>query len=103
MVVSLPLNFSKSGWEEEKSRNTIGRTSDVGATPTSTQLNPGSIVQVGEQPSPALVLPSSHASVPFGSLMPSPHDDVHAPCVQSGSFTQKGVQPSPRSLLPSSH
>src|SRR5688572_4628153 len=66
-------------------------------------MYPGSSLQSAEQPSPGCVLPSSHSSAPPGSLMPSPQDDVQAPCEQSGSFTQKGVQPSPMSLSPSSH
>src|SRR5580692_7946622 len=38
---------------------------------------PGSIVHVAEQPSPEMVLPSSHCS--GGSRMPSPQRDTHAP------------------------
>src|SRR5882724_10841130 len=63
-------------------------------------LYPSSILQVEEQPSPSLVLPSSQSS--SLNLMPSPHGDVHAPESQFGSSWQSGVQPSPRSWFPSS-
>ena len=43
------------------------------------QVAPGSTVQVGEQPSPALMLPSSHASL--GNLMPSPQMATHGAAV----------------------
>ena len=39
--------------------------------PASTQAKPGSSVQVALQPSPAVLLPSSHCSLP--ATMPSPH------------------------------
>src|SRR5690606_7706341 len=81
-----------------------GSTSSVGVSVTGTHSNPGSTLQVGEQPSPAVVLPSSHSSlVSPGSLIPSPQAEVHAPWEQSGSFLQNGVQPSPWSLFMSSH
>ena len=52
----------------------------------------GSIVQSAEQPSPSMLLPSSHSSP--SSSMPSP---------QKGSTVQIAEQPSPSMLLPSSH
>src|SRR5215471_836702 len=62
-------------------------------------VNPGSIVQVGEQPSPATVLPSSHASP---TTMPSPHFDTHDAPAQLGSLRQSSEQPSNGRALPSS-
>ena len=41
------------------------------AAPTTGQMNPGSWLQVAEQPSPELVLPSSHCSSPV--RLRSPH------------------------------
>src|SRR5215471_15944393 len=63
------------------------------------QVNPGSIVQVGEHPSPETLLPSSHASP---TTMPSPHFDTHDAPVQSGSRRQSSEQPSNGRALPSS-
>src|SRR5262245_58244133 len=59
---------------------------------------------VGLQPSPAVVLPSSHCSVP--ATFPSPHWVAwQAPCahVQPHSISQPDEQPSPPEVLPSSH
>src|SRR5947208_2226059 len=63
-------------------------------------MNPGSILQAAEHPSPSTLLPSSQSS---WTTMPSPHRDVHEPAVQSGSFWQSAEQPSNGSALPSSH
>src|SRR5215471_11836401 len=62
-------------------------------------VNPGSIVQVAEHPSPETVLPSSHASP---TTMPSPHFDTHDAPEQSGSLRQSSEQPSNGKVLPSS-
>ena len=43
------------------------------------QVYPASIVHVLLQPSPSIVLPSSHPSVP--TVCPSPHIEVHTPVV----------------------
>src|SRR6476659_3040646 len=66
-------------------------------------MNPGSILQAAEHPSPSTLLPSSHASL---TTMPSPQRDVHEPSaavLQSGSFWQVAEQPSNGRALPSSH
>jgi hypothetical protein len=62
---------------------------------------PDSTVHVDEQPSPLLVLPSSHPSL---TTRPSPHFDVHWPvaALQLGSKWQVGEQPSLGRVLPSS-
>jgi hypothetical protein len=62
------------------------------------QVNPLSIWQVDEQPSPLTRLPSSHASP--GSTLPSPQAVVQAwvlplPSKQFGSFVQVFEQPLP--------
>src|SRR5436189_179011 len=66
------------------------------------------MVQVPEQPSPLLVLPSSHFSVP--AMMPSPHTtcgQTHfcpGTQMQLAPITlQLAEQPSPSVILPSSH
>ena len=71
------------------------------ASPTSVQSQLGSRWQSAEQPSPEVVLPSSHSS--SGSLRPSPHGEVQ-PMVpwHTGSDRQSAVQPSPPITLPSS-
>src|SRR5262247_334812 len=63
------------------------------------QVNPGSIVQVAEHPSPATLLPSSHGSP---TTMPSPHFDTQDAPAQSGSPRQSLEQPSKGRALPSS-
>src|SRR5262245_52722523 len=63
-------------------------------------VKPPSILQVEEQPSPSLLLPSSQSSL---STSPSPQRDVHAPAEQSGSAWQSLEQPSNGTSLPSSH
>src|SRR5262245_25901029 len=63
------------------------------------QVNPGSMVQVGEHPSPATLLPSSHASA---TTMPSPHFDTHDAPEHPGSLRQSSEQPSNGRALPSS-
>src|SRR5947209_5654969 len=70
-------------------------------SPAAWQSQPGSRWQSAEQPSPDVVLPSSHSS--SGSLRPSPHGEVQ-PMVptHSGSDRQSAVQPSPPITLPSS-
>src|SRR5699024_6492709 len=69
----------------------------------SVQVKPASVVQLGEQPSPAIVLPSSHSSVPPGRMTPSPQTATQVPPEQLGSFVQLAVQPSKGMRLPSSH
>src|SRR5512147_1280395 len=63
------------------------------------QVQPGSIAQMLEHPSPFAAFPSSHASP---STMPSPHFDVQEAPVQSGSLWQSCEQPSNGMVLPSS-
>src|SRR5262245_51065253 len=63
-------------------------------------MNPGSILQAAEHPSPSTLLPSSHGSL---TTMPSPQRDRHVPVLQSGSFWQSAEQPSNGRALPSSH
>ena len=63
-------------------------------------LKPCSTLQSGEQPSPSMLLPSSHSSP---STMPSPHVEVQALVpLHDGSFWQSDEQPSNGMLLPSS-
>src|SRR5215217_436925 len=66
---------------------------------------PASIVQVAEQPSLAVVLPSSQASEE--ALMPSPHVTAQTDGLPvqpwPGSIAQVAAQPSPLAVLPSSH
>src|SRR4029079_16394801 len=62
-------------------------------------MNPGSILQFAEQPSPSTLLPSSQSA---WTTMPSPQRDVHEALLQSGSFWQSAEQPSNGSALPSS-
>src|SRR5689334_9516201 len=84
------------------SRYRIGMVRVVGSGwVTAVQVKPGSIVQVGLQPSPATRLPSSHSS--SGVLMPSPHFAVHAPPPHGGSNVQLAEQPSYGMRFPSSH
>src|SRR5258707_8526193 len=86
----------------------MGRISGFGRTTVSVQANPGSILQLLEQPSPLTVLPSSH-SWPFclsmGSSNPSPQAVAQAPPAagQTGSSRQNGEQPSPVFEFLSSH
>src|SRR5215471_9083058 len=77
--------------------------SSVAGAPWSTivQVKPASTVQVAEQPSPDVVLPSSRAS--FGNFRPSPQTAVHVPLAHCGSSVQVGEQPSYGMSLPSSH
>ena len=83
-----------------KSRLTMG-TWMVGPSGGCLHVNPASMVQVDEQPSPDRLLPSSHCS-PV-SRMPSPHLPVHAPDpAQAGSTWQVDEQPSNGTVLPSS-
>src|SRR5262249_39498293 len=69
------------------------------------QLNPGSTVQVGEQPSPAVVLPSSHCSGPVTRSSPQigAHIDGAPVPNQPRSDVQGAEQPSPPVVWPSSH
>src|SRR4051794_22035165 len=60
---------------------------------------PGSFVQLDEQPSPSLVLPSSHSSL---MSRPSPHSEVQPSAAQVGSVWQVDEQPSKGTALPSS-
>src|SRR5690606_252375 len=60
---------------------------------------PGSFLQVDEQPSPSLVLPSSHSS---SMTRPSPQSEVQPSGVQVGSVWQNDEQPSNGVSLPSS-
>jgi len=66
---------------------------------------PGSSLQVGEQPSSGVVLPSSHASA--AAMMPSPHLGVHGlpgtrHCQPASTLWQSAEHPSPPVVLPSS-
>jgi hypothetical protein len=69
------------------------------------QLAPLSIWHVDEQPSPLIVLPSSHCSFPVTT--PSPHKGAHGLAgtrqIHPGSVMQVDEQPSPLVVLPSSH
>src|ERR1041384_1395799 len=60
---------------------------------------PGSFLQADEQPSPSLVLPSSHSS---SINSPSPHSDLQPSAMQVGSVWQVEEQPSNGIVLPSS-
>src|SRR5690242_17825106 len=69
---------------------------------------PGSVdLQSAAQPSPATVLPSSHASLPVTFRSPQTIVETHnCPGVgqtKFGSRLHKPVQPSPGVVLPSSH
>src|SRR5579862_1179518 len=86
------------------SRYRIGMESvatDADGWSTALHVHPGSTVQVGLQPSPAAVLPSSHSSV--SSTIPSPQTAVQVPPRQWGSIVQVCEQPSYGMRLPSSH
>src|ERR1700733_3513547 len=84
------------------SRYRIGIVNVVGgASLVAVHVQPGSIVHVDEQPSPFVVLPSSHCSL--GNLRPSPHTAVHVPPAHFGSIVHVGEQPSYGIKLPSSH
>jgi hypothetical protein len=68
------------------------------------QVNPVSIAQSAEQPSPETTLLSSHCSVP--AFLPSPHTGVQCEGepkqTKPGSTAHSGEQPSPETLLLSS-
>ncbi len=64
----------------------------AGGSLTAGQFQPVSTVQVDEQPSPAIVLPSSQPSC--GNLRPSPQTAVQVPPAHLGSMVQVGEQPS---------
>src|SRR3954452_2592909 len=86
----------------------IGNFSVSRTTGMASQTKPFSSLQSAEQPSPEMVLPSSHSCPPARSdfsSSPSPHAVLQGPPAagQTGSRRQKGEQPSPVSLLPSSH
>src|SRR5690349_9044858 len=69
---------------------------------TSSQVKPCSVMQVLEQPSPSIWLPSSQSS-PI--TRPSPHAELHPvvePGMHVGSFSQVSEQPSNGTTLPSS-
>src|SRR5690606_13151325 len=98
--------FPKSGWLSEWSRYTTGtRNTSMpftcsGGGKFCTQVKPGSMVQVLEQPSPLIWLPSSHSSL---IKRPSPHCEVQSwPPGQLGSATHTSEQPSKGTTLPSS-
>src|SRR6185437_15238369 len=76
---------------------------DGGAAVTSVHVQPVffSRWQVLSQPSPEVVLPSSHSSVP--NFRPSPQTAVQVPPWQWGSLVQVGEQPSYGMKFPSSH
>src|SRR5262245_23177176 len=63
------------------------------------QPNPASTVHVAVQPSPSMLLASSHASF---TTMPSPQRETQAPLVQLGSLWQSAEQPSKGTAFPSS-
>src|SRR5579862_7196772 len=83
----------------------MGRISGFGFTGTFMHVNPGSILQSDEQPSPFTVLPSSHCLPSPVRIKPLPHTLVQAPpaAAHLGSRRQNGEQPSPVTSLPSSH
>src|SRR6188768_3445508 len=62
-------------------------------------VKPPSFLQSCEQPSPSLVLPSSHSSL---MSRPSPHSEVQPVPVHLGSVWQVEEQPSKGTALPSS-
>src|SRR6478609_794645 len=62
-------------------------------------VKPPSFLQVEEQPSPSLVLPSSHSSL---IKRPSPHSEVQPVPVHLGSVWHVEEQPSNGTALPSS-
>jgi hypothetical protein len=74
--------------------------------PIAGQIQPGSILQPSEQPSPDFWLWSSHVSDP--PIRPSPQETVElhafpgAVQIQSVSILQSGEQPSPPFVFPSS-
>ena len=76
--------------------------------PPPEHVDPTSIVQAAEHPSPATRSPSSHSSLPTRS--PSPHKGTHVSMVvvvpplqrKPASTAQLMPQPSPATLLPSS-
>src|SRR6185369_2127396 len=87
-----------------KSRNIAGTRStqlpaNLSHSESWEQTKPGSIRHVDEQPSPFVVLPSSHCS---SINRPSPHFEVHASPLQDGSAWQVAEQPSKGCWLPSS-
>ena len=84
-----------------KSRYTTGTLSDAPSGGWE-HTQPGSIWHVEEQPSPSIVLPSSHSSPALARTMPSPQVEVQAPpgFLQSGSSVQKGLRPLPVSWTP---
>src|SRR5688572_28238878 len=74
-----------------------------GKSRTSLQVKPSSFMQELEQPSPSVVLPSSHCSEPV--FKPSPQDTStsgYGPGVISGSSWHVGPQSSPATRSPSS-
>src|SRR6188768_4059144 len=89
-VAALPENASKSGCLTGvvplgiaiTSRKTTGTSMTVGVTPEAAQVQPASTRHVAEQPSPAVVLPSSQAfglaTISLESKKPSPQTEVHA-------------------------
>ncbi len=90
-----------------KSRYVIGKSrycGHVADAPGASQVHPDSILQSGEQPSPAILLPSSHSSPASSNVRPSPHVGRHSVPVHSniGSVSQIGLQPSPAFVFPSS-
>src|SRR4051812_1442084 len=100
--MSFPSLPSVHGRKSLKTVATRDRSTVVGSGGHS---QPGSIVQVALQPSPALLLPSSQPVSP-GTIMPSPHAVLHGPPAagQVGTAWQVAVQPSVRLVfLRSSH
>src|SRR5262249_62151031 len=83
------------GWQSASLRLASGPTrgsSDLASTIPSPQRRPCSMVQVAEQPSQLVVLPSSHCSVPHTTPSPQPVTSVQAL-----------LQPPQLLVLPSSH
>ena len=64
----------------------------AGGSVTFVQFQPVSIVHVELQPSPEVLLPSSHCSP--GKTSPSPHTAVQVPPEHFGSMVHVGEQPS---------
>src|SRR6187551_55748 len=87
-----------------KSRNSAGTRSthlpaNLSHSVSCEQTKPASIRHVDPQPSPFVVLPSSHSSA---INRPSPHLELQASPLQDGSAWQLAEQPSKGSWLPSS-
>src|SRR4029077_4696761 len=78
----------------------------AGIVPFFGQAAPGSTWQVDEQPSPSVMLPSSHCSIPLIMLSPQAGTQGRPGTRHSkppSTVLQSFEQPSPLAVLPSSH